>query len=76
VSISNVLKASNQCRLFAEATKIIEVLNRTIEYTSVNIMVKLYKTLIHPRVEYGTSIWSPYYVKEKRTDRENPAQIY
>jgi len=28
-------------------------------------MLRLYKTLIRPHVEYCTSTWSPYYVKDK-----------
>jgi len=34
-------------------------------------MLNLYKTLVRPQVEYGSSAWNPYYKKIK-----NPAQVY
>jgi len=29
------------------------------------VLLKLYKTLVRPHVEYSVSAWSPYYVKDK-----------
>lgn len=66
VVISSDLKVSNQCiKAYAKANKILGVINRTIESKSVEIMIKLYKTLVRPHVEYCTAVWSPYYSKDK-----------
>jgi len=41
------------------------MINRTIVNKYFDIMVKLYKSLFRPHVEYCTAAWSPYYVKDK-----------
>ena len=54
-------------RAYANANKILGMINRTIVNKNSNIMVKLglYKSLVRPHVEYCTAVWSPYYVKDK-----------
>jgi len=66
VWISRDLKVSNQCgKDYAKVNKLLGVLNRAMEFKSVSIILRLYKTLIRPHVECCTSTWSPYYVKDK-----------
>jgi len=64
--ISHHLKTCSQCvRAYANANKIPGMINRTIYNKHSDIMVKLYKSLVRPHVEYSTAAWSPYYVKDK-----------
>jgi len=41
------------------------MINRTIRYKERGIMVRLYKSLVRPHLEYCVSAWSPHYVKDK-----------
>jgi hypothetical protein len=50
---------------FENANKIMGMINRTIAYKQSNIMLKLYKSLVPPHIEYCTSVWSPFYIKDK-----------
>ena len=38
----------------------------TISYKKPEIMVRLYKTLVRPHLEYCVSVWSPHYTKDKK----------
>jgi len=51
--ISPDLKTSNQCmRAYANANKILGIINRTIVNKNSHIMTKLYKSLARPHMEY------------------------
>jgi len=64
VMVSHDLKTSNQCvRAYANSNKILGMINRTIVNKYSDIMVKVYKSLVGPHVEYCTAAWSPYYVR-------------
>jgi len=64
--ISHDLKTSSQrVRAYANANKILGMINRTIVNKHSDIMVKLCKSFVRPHVEYCTAAWSPYYVKDK-----------
>ena len=66
IIISDNLKVSVQCgKAYAKANRLLGVLYRTIAHKTTDIMVKLYKTLIRPHLEYGVVAWSPHYVKDK-----------
>ena len=41
------------------------MIRRTISYKEPRIMLSLYKTLVRPHVEYCSSVWNPYYSKDK-----------
>ena len=41
------------------------MIKRTISYKKPEIMVRLYKTLVRPHLEYCVSAWSPHYIKDK-----------
>ena len=41
------------------------MINRTIRYKERRIMVRLYKSLVRPHLEYCVSAWSPHYLKDK-----------
>ena len=61
IIINSDLKVSNQCsQAYAKASK----MNRSIVYKSANILLKFYKSLVRPHVEYCTAAWSPHYTKD------------
>jgi len=41
------------------------LINRNILYRSKDIMVPIYKSLVHPHLEYCIVVWSPHYQKDK-----------
>jgi len=52
VMISHDMKTSNKCvRAYANANKILGMINRTIVNKHSVIMIKLYKSLVRPHVE-------------------------
>jgi len=64
--ISSHLKSSNQCiQACSKANKMLGMIKRTIGYTKPEIMVRLYKTLVKPHLEYCVNVWSPHYTKDK-----------
>jgi len=60
IIISSDLKSSNQCiQVCGKASKMLGMTKRTISYKKPEIMVRLYKTLVRPHLEYCVSAWSP-----------------
>jgi len=56
IVISNDLKVSRQCtQVYAKANKMLGVINRTIMYKSTDILLQLFKSLVHPHLEYCIS---------------------
>jgi len=55
------------CRLSVRRSVCVRHLQKTTynTYKSSEVLLKLYKTLVPPHVEYSVSAWSPYYVKDK-----------
>ena len=39
-------------------------ISQNIEYKSWDVLLKLYKTLVRPHLEYCAQFWSPYYRKD------------
>ena len=69
--ITSDLKVSRQCnQAYCRANRMLGLINRTILNKSANIMLRLYKSLVRPLVEYCTVAWSPGYNKDKATLRK------
>jgi len=65
VMITNDLKVSQQCQqAYNKASRILGLINRTIEYKHKNILLRLYNSLVRP-LEYCVPAWSPHYNKDK-----------
>jgi hypothetical protein len=65
VIISNDGKASEQCLLAAKkANCMLGMIKRNIKSRSKDIIVRLYKTLIRPKLEYCVQIWRPHLSKD------------
>jgi len=66
VIISKHMKASQQCRqAYSKANKMLGIINRTVDYKSMTVLLKLYKSLVRPQLEFCTAAWSPHYRKDK-----------
>ena len=66
VLITNDLKASSQCvQACNKANRVLGMIHRTIIYKTKDVLLRLYKSLVRPHVEYCTPVWSPCYQKDK-----------
>ena len=56
IIISNDLKVSQQCQAAAasKATRILGIINRSIVFKHSDILIRLYKLLVRPHLEYCT----------------------
>ena len=61
----NIKVSMQYSKAYSKANRMLGMLNRTISYKSLDIMVRLYKTQIRPHLEYGVAARSPYYIKDK-----------
>jgi len=60
------LKVSQQCQQACnKAAKALGIINCTIEYHDPVILLRLYKSLVRPHLEYYVAAWSPHYTKDK-----------
>jgi len=63
VLIVDDLKVSQQCQqAYNKAAKALSIINRTIEYRDPVILLRLYKSLVRPHLEYCVAA---YYTKDK-----------
>ena len=51
-------------RVMKAAFGMLGFIGQNIEYRSWNVLLKLYKTLVRPHLEYCVQFWSPYYRKD------------
>ena len=60
-------QVSQQCQAAtSKATRILGIINHTIVFKHSNILIRLYKSLVRPHLEYCTAAWSPHYCKDKQ----------
>jgi len=61
IIITKDMKASQQCRqAYSKANKILGIINRTVDYKSREVLLKLYRSLVRPQLEFCTAAWSPH----------------
>jgi len=66
IIITKDMKVSQQCRqAYSKANKMLGIINRTVDYKSREVLLKLYKSLVRPQLEFCTAAWSPHYKKDK-----------
>jgi len=66
VLITSDLKASSQCvQACNKANRVLGMIHRMIIYKSKDILLRLYKSLVRPHVQYCTPVCSPCYQKDK-----------
>ena len=65
VIIQNDLKVSQQCsKVVKTANKILGMIYRTFQYKSEDVMLRLYKSLVRPHLEYCVQAWRPHLKKD------------
>jgi len=61
IIVDNGIKFSEQCNTAVKnANSTLGLIRRTIKNESKNIMLKLYKGLIRPKLEYCIQAWRPF----------------
>ena len=61
VLITNNLKPSGHCdKVAGKANKMLGLIKRTITNKNEETIIKLYKALVRPHLEYAQQFWSPY----------------
>ena len=64
VIIDKTGKSSEQCVLAVKkANGILGMIKRNIKFKNKTVIVKLYKSLVRPGLEYCVQGWSPYFKK-------------
>jgi len=67
IVIRNDLKVSDQCaKAYAKASRALGMIGRNIRYKGTEVMLRLFKSLVRPHVEFCTVAWSPHYKKDKQ----------
>lgn len=61
---SNLKWEAHISKIVKKANSFVYCMQRAFEDRSVNLVLKLYKTFIRPKLEYAQAIWSPYFVKD------------
>ena len=49
-----------------KANRMLGMIKRCFKYMGKDIFVRLYKALVRPLLEYSSSVWSPYLIKDKK----------
>jgi len=66
VFISSNSKVAEHCYdAYCKANKMLGLVQRTIKHRSPDLMVRLYKSLVRPHLEYCSPVWNPHYRKDK-----------
>ena len=55
------------CNITKKANQVLGLIKRNFKYLDDKNLIKLYKALVRPHLEYGQSVWSPFLKKHKRS---------
>ena len=67
ILVDNKLKFHEQCSaVVAKANKLLGMIRQSFDYTNAEMILRLYKSLVRPVIEYGNIIWGPYYVMDQQ----------
>jgi len=70
-------KTLSQCQyVYNKTIRILGMINRTIRHKERGIMVRLYKSMVKPHLEYCVTACSPHYVKDKELLERVQYRIY
>ena len=68
VLINKSLKVSSQCAAAAKkGNRALGMIKRNFAYKSREVVLKLYKSLVRPHLDYEIQAWSPHMEKDKTT---------
>ena len=66
VYIDSSLQPSKQCVEAAKrGNRILGMIKRNFSFLKQDIVVRLYKQLVRPHLEYAVQAWNPYFSKDK-----------
>ena len=66
VVLRDDLKVSSNCQqAYVKASRMLGLMARTVEFRNLEVMTRLYKSLVRPHLEYCLSAWSPHSVKDE-----------
>jgi ribonuclease P/MRP protein subunit RPP40 len=60
----NLKCAQQRVKVVGTANKVLGMIRRTLKNFSSDVVMKLYKCLIRPRLEYAVQVWRPYLQKD------------
>ena len=49
-----------------KANSMLGIIRRTFSFLNKDILLQLYKTLVHPHLEYGNVIWHPVFKRQEQ----------
>ena len=65
VMFSNDIKVSLHCRdSYDKVNRMLGLISRTVRYRHPIVVLNLYKSLIRPHLDYCSSVWNRYYIKD------------
>ena len=66
VTLKDDMKVASNCQqAYAKASRMLGMMARTIKFRKPEILIRLYKSLVRPHLEYCVSAWSPHYIKDR-----------
>ena len=66
VVLTSDMKSGDQCRqAYSRANKMLGLVSRVVRHRDPVLLLRLYKSLVRPHLEYAVSSWSPHYVKDR-----------
>ena len=61
ILVNNKLKFHEQCSaVVVKANRLLGMIRRSFDCTNAEMILRLYKSLIRPVIEYGNIIWGPF----------------
>ena len=65
IIVKDDLKVASQCAAAVKASnRTLGMIKRTFSTRNKTVMIKLYKSLVRPHLEYCMSVWRPHYQKD------------
>ena len=65
IIITDDLKPSAQClKAAARANRMLSIIKLAFKFPTVRVMSVLYKSFVLPLLEYCTTVWCPYFIKD------------
>ena len=66
INLTKNLKTSYQClQAYNKASQMLGLLGRTIKSRNPDILIKIYKGIVRPHLEFCSPVWAPHYRKDK-----------
>jgi len=67
IVVDNQLKFhQHTASVASKVNRILGIFSKSFKYLDINSLLRLYKALVRPIVEYANSIWGPFYTSDQR----------